>query len=207
MNDPLRLYSGQVFLWMRHLRETGENFPFGKDAVDTKVRTFELTMWPHMRAAYNLARWLVRNDHDAEDIVQESFMKAYKAQESFRGSEAKTWMLSIVRNTAIDFMRRYKASPTTTLSEPGYEPKDDAPDPERVLLQQTRRDQVRQAISHLEPEFREPIVLREIEGMSYKEIAAVLDIPMGTVMSRLSRARNLLLVELRGSREVQHDLP
>ena len=175
--------------------------------MDTKVRTFELTMWPHMRAAYNLARWLVRNDHDAEDIVQESFMKAYKAQESFRGSEAKTWMLSIVRNTAIDFMRRYKASPTTTLSEPGYEPKDDAPDPERVLLQQTRRDQVRQAISHLEPEFREPIVLREIEGMSYKEIAAVLDIPMGTVMSRLSRARNLLLVELRGSREVQHDLP
>ena len=175
--------------------------------MDTKVRTFELTMWPHMRAAYNLARWLVRNDHDAEDIVQESFMKAYKAQESFRGSEAKTWMLSIVRNTAIDFLRRYKASPTTTLSEPGYEPKDESPDPEGVLLQQTRRDQVRQAISQLEPEFREPIVLREIEGMSYKEIAAVLDIPMGTVMSRLSRARNLLLVELRGSREVQHDLP
>lgn len=175
--------------------------------MDTKVRTFELTMWPHMRAAYNLARWLVRNDHDAEDIVQESFMKAYKAQESFRGSEAKTWMLSIVRNTAIDFMRRHKASPTTTLSEPGYEPKDASPDPERVLLQQMRRDQVRQAISQLEPEFREPIVLREIEGMSYKEIAAVLDIPMGTVMSRLSRARNLLLVELRGSREVQHDLP
>jgi len=175
--------------------------------VDTKVRTFELTMWPHMRAAYNLARWLVRNDHDAEDIVQESFLKAYRAQESFRGSEAKTWMLSIVRNTAIDFLRRYKSSPTTTLSEPGYEPKDESPDPEHVLLQQTRRDQVRQAISHLEPEFREPIVLREIEGMSYKEIAAVLEIPMGTVMSRLSRARNLLLVELGGSKEVQHDLP
>ena len=164
-------------------------------------------MWPHMRAAYNLARWLVRNDHDAEDIVQESFLKAYRAQESFRGSEAKTWMLSIVRNTAIDFLRRYKSSPAATLSEPGYELKDESPDPERVLLQQTRRDQVRQAISHLEPEFREPIVLREIEGMSYKEIAAVLGIPMGTVMSRLSRARNLLLVELSGSREVQHDLP
>jgi RNA polymerase sigma-70 factor, ECF subfamily len=175
--------------------------------VDTKVRTFELTMWPHMRAAYNLARWLVRNDHDAEDIVQESFLKAYKAQESFRGSEARTWMLSIVRNTAIDFLRRYKTSATTTLSEPGYEPKDESPDPERVLLQQTRRDRVRQAISHLEPDFREPIVLREIEGMSYKEIAAVLDIPMGTVMSRLSRARNLLLLELGGSKEVQHDLP
>jgi hypothetical protein len=91
------------FLCDLHLRETGENFYFGKDSVDTKVRIFELTMWPHMRAAYNLARWLVRNDHDAEDIVQESFMKAYKAQESFRGGESKTWMLSIVRNTAMDF--------------------------------------------------------------------------------------------------------
>ena len=76
--------------------------------MDPKVRFFELTMWPHMRAAYNLARWLVRNDHDAEDIVQESFLKAYKARESFRGSEPKTWMLSIVRNTALDFRRRDK---------------------------------------------------------------------------------------------------
>ena len=175
--------------------------------MDTKVRTFELTMWPHMRAAYNLARWLVRNDHDAEDIVQESFLKAYRAQENFRGSEAKTWMLSIVRNTAIDFLRRYKSSAITTLSEPGYEPTDESPDPERALLQQNRRNQVRQAIARLEREFREPIVLREIEGMSYKEIAAVLDIPMGTVMSRLSRARNLLLVELSASKEVQHELP
>ena len=175
--------------------------------MDTKVRFFELTMWPHMRAAYSLARWLVRNDHDAEDIVQESFLKAYKAQESFRGGETKTWMLAIVRNTAMDFLRRCKSSATTTLDEPGYEPRDDSPDPERALLEQSRRDRVRQAISQLEPEFREAIVLREIEGLSYKEIAAVLNIPMGTVMSRLSRARNLLLVELGGSKEVQHDLP
>lgn len=175
--------------------------------MDIKVRTFELTMWPHMRAAYNLARWLVRNDQDAEDVVQESFLKAYKAQDAFRGSEAKTWMLSIVRNTAMDFLRRYKASATVTLGEQGYEPEDTSPDPERVLLEQSRREQVRQAIAHLAPEFREPIVLREIEGLSYKEIASVLDIPMGTVMSRLSRARNLLLMELSGSKEVQHDLP
>jgi RNA polymerase sigma-70 factor (ECF subfamily) len=174
--------------------------------VDTKVRTFELTMWPHMRAAYNLARWLVRNDHDAEDIVQESFLKAYKAQESFRGSEPKTWMLSIVRNTAMDFLRRLKTSATVTLGDQGYEPEDHSPNPERAFLEQTRREQVRQAISNLAPEFREAIVLREIEGLSYKEIASVLGIPMGTVMSRLSRARNLLLVEL-GAGEVQHDLP
>ena len=169
-------------------------------------------MWPHMRAAYNLARWLVRNDQDAEDIVQESFLKAYKAQENFRGSEARTWMLSIVRNTAMDFLRRDKSSIAVRLGDEGYEPKDDSPDPERVLLDQSRRERVRQGISRLEPEFREAIVLREIEGLSYKEISFVLGIPMGTVMSRLSRARNLLLAELGGTKpdgagEVQHDLP
>jgi RNA polymerase sigma-70 factor (ECF subfamily) len=180
--------------------------------VDTKVRTFELTMWPHMRAAYNLARWLVRNEQDAEDVVQESFLKAYKAQESFRGSEPKTWMLSIVRNTAMDFLRRLRSSGTVTLGEEGYEPEDHLPNPERAVLEQSRRDQVRRAISRLAPEFREVVVLREMEGLSYKEIASVLSIPMGTVMSRLSRARNLLLVELGGAKpdgagEVQHDLP
>ena len=180
--------------------------------MDTKVRTFELTMWPHMRAAYNLARWLVRNDHDAEDIVQESFLKAYKAQESFRGSEPKTWMLAIVRNTAMDFLRRVKSSGPVTADnrelEARLEPKDHSPDPERALLEQSRRDQLHQAISQLAPEFREAIVLREIEGLSYKEIASVLGIPMGTVMSRLARARSQLLVELGGSaKEVQHDLP
>jgi RNA polymerase sigma factor (sigma-70 family) len=174
--------------------------------VDTKVRFFELTVWPHMRAAYNLARWLVRNDQDAEDIVQESFLKAFKAQESLRGSEAKTWILSIVRNTAMDFLRRLKSGSTVTLGEQGNEPEDEAPDPERLFLEQSRREQVRQAISHLAPEFREVVVLREIEGLSYKEIAFVLSIPLGTVMSRLSRARALLLVELGGSKEVQHDL-
>jgi RNA polymerase sigma-70 factor (ECF subfamily) len=180
--------------------------------VDAKVRFFELTMWPHMRAAYNLARWLVHNDQDAEDIVQESFLKAFKAQASFRGSEAKTWMLAIVRNTAMDFRRRNKSGIAVPLGDEGYEPKDDSPDPERALVDQSRREQVRQAISHLEPEFREVIVLREIEGLPYKEIASVLGIPMGTVMSRLSRARNQLLVELGGTKldgagEVQHDLP
>ena len=170
--------------------------------MDTKVRSFELTMWPHMRAAYNLARWLVRNDQDAEDIVQDSFLKAYKAQESFRGNDSRVWMLSIVRNTALDFLRRYKARPTVSLGDQAHEPEDDAADPERGLLERTRREQVRNAISHLEPEFREVIVLREIEGLSYKEIASVLSIPMGTVMSRLSRARNLLLVELSGAKEV-----
>ena len=180
--------------------------------MDIKVRQFELTMWPHLRAAYNLARWLVRNDQDAEDVIQESFLKAFKAQASFRGSEAKAWILSIVRNTAMDFRRSAKSGVAVPLGDDGYEPQDGSPDPERVLLDQARRNRVRQAIANLEPEFREVIVLREIEGLPYKEIAAVLGIPMGTVMSRLSRARNQLLAELGGKKlgsatEVQHDLP
>ena len=177
--------------------------------MDTKVRTFELTMWPHMRAAYNLARWLVRDDQDAEDVVQESFLKAFKAQASFRGSDPKVWMLSIVRNAAMDFLRRHKSSATVTLGDEGYDSKDDSPDPERALLEQTRRERVRAAISRLTPEFREAIVLREIEGLSYKEIAAIAEIPVGTVMSRLARARSLLLARLDGSspREVAHALP
>ncbi|MDP9112328.1 MAG: sigma-70 family RNA polymerase sigma factor [Acidobacteriota bacterium] len=159
-------------------------------------------MWPHMRAAYNLARWLVRNEQDAEDIVQDSFLKAYKAQESFRGSDSRVWMLSIVRNTALDFLRRYKSRGLTSLENQIQDPEDRASNPERGLLERSRREQVRAAISRLEPEFREVIVLREIESLSYKEIAAVLGIPMGTVMSRLSRARNFLLVELGGAKGV-----
>jgi len=188
-------------------RETGGTFNFGKDAVNTRVRYFELTVWPHMRAAYNLARWLVRNEQDAEDVVQESFLKAYKAQESFRGTESKTWVLSIVRNTAIDFLRRLGTTAPVSLDEHPYEPEDRAPNPERILVERSRREQVRHAISQLAPEFREVIVLREIESLSYKEIAHALGIPMGTVMSRLSRARSLLLLELDSAKEVQHDLP
>ena len=160
-------------------------------------------MWPHVRAAYNVARWLVRNNHDAEDIVQESFMKAYKAIDTFRGGDARVWMLAIVRNTAMTFLRRRKPDITVNWSvQEQPEPEDHAPDPERGLLEQSRREQVRGAISRLAPEFREAIVLREIEDLSYKEIASILNIPMGTVMSRLSRARNQLLVELGSSKEV-----
>src|SRR4051812_24005974 len=154
-----------------HLRETGGNLYVGRDAVDTGARYFELAMWQHVRAAYNLARWLVRNDQDAEDIVQESFLKAFKAQANFRGGEAKAWMLSIVRNTAMDFRRRDKSSKSVALGEDGYEPVDASPSQERALLDQSRRDRVRRAIANLQPEFREVVVLREIEGCSYKEIS------------------------------------
>lgn len=173
--------------------------------MDTRTRYFEVTIWPHVRSAYNLARWLVRNGDDAEDIVQEAFLKAFKSLDSFRGGDARVWMLAIVRNTAMNFLRRRKADATVDLDK--LEPADRSPNPEQGAFEESRRSQVRQAIARLEPEFRETLVLREIEGLSYKEIAVVLDIPTGTVMSRLSRARQRLLVELTPVREVRHELP
>lgn len=169
--------------------------------MDTRSRHFEITVWPHMRSAYNLARWLVRNGDDAEDVVQEASLKAFKALDSFRGGDARAWMLTIVRNTAMNFLRRRKLDTSVELDQ--LDPADRTPNPEQGLLEETRRDQVRRAIARLEPEFRETLVLREIEGLSYKEIAAVLDVPAGTVMSRLSRARQRLLVELTPAKEVR----
>ncbi len=176
-----------------------------KRTVDTRTRFFELTVWPHMRSAYNLARWLVRNGDDAEDIVQEAFLKAFKALDTFRGGDARVWTLSIVRNTAMNFLRRRKPDVASDLSQ--LEPADRSPNAEEGMLEQSRRDPVRSAIARLEPEFREALVLREIEGLSYKEIAAVLDVPTGTVMSRLSRARQRLLIELAPDKEVRRELP
>jgi RNA polymerase sigma-70 factor (ECF subfamily) len=157
-----------------------------------------------MRSAYNLAHWLVRNGEDAEDIVQEAFLKAFKGLDSFRGGDARVWMLSIVRNTAMNYLRKRK--PEAAMEFDQLETADRSPNPEQGLLDESRREQVRQAIARLEPEFRETLVLREIEGLSYKEIAAVLDVPAGTVMSRLSRARQRLLIELAPTKEVRHEL-
>ncbi len=171
--------------------------------MESKAGYFEQTMWPHLRAAYNYARWLVRNNHDAEDIVQDSFLKAYKAIDTFRGGDARVWMLAIVRRSAVDLLRRNKPGRELNLDEQIREPHDDSPDPEQKLLSQARRDKLRQAIARLAPEFREALVLREIEGLSYKEIGGVLNVPIGTVMSRLSRARNLLLTELAAEKELR----
>lgn len=164
--------------------------------MDDQRRHFETAFWPHLRGAYNLAHWLVKNRQDAEDVVQESFAKAYQAVDRFRGEDARAWLLAIVRNTSLNFIQRRRPKAEVEWSENLPEPADGEPGPETRLIQQARRDRVRTAIEQLPREFREPLVLREIEGMAYKEIAWVLKVPMGTVMSRLSRARKLLLEEL-----------
>jgi RNA polymerase sigma-70 factor (ECF subfamily) len=156
---------------------------------------FDHKLWPHLRAAYNLARWITRNDHDAEDVVQESFMKALGAFDRTPIADPKSWILRIVRNTAITHLGRRRGPKMFTLDDaPAV--RDPAPDPERRFAESSRRSQLRSAIERLPSEFRDTLVLRDIENLSYKEIAAVLQVPIGTVMSRLSRARTILLQEL-----------
>lgn len=161
-----------------------------------RTRYFDETLWPHLRAAYNFARWLVRNDHDAEDIVQESFVKAFRSLESFRGGDPRVWLLVIVRNTAMTLLQRRQSETTSPWNEMESEPMDTNLNPENALFEKMRRRRVRTAIEQLPDEFRDTLILRELEELSYKEIAEILNVPIGTVMSRLARARILLLREL-----------
>lgn len=158
--------------------------------------SFELALWPHLRSAYHLARWLVGNGADAEDVVQEAFLKAFQAADRMRAAEARPWLLAIVRNTALNFRGRNRPKHEVPWNHDAPEPPDRRSGTEAQLIEEQKRRQVREAIERLPSDFREPLILREIEGLAYKEIAYVLRVPIGTVMSRLSRARALLLKEL-----------
>jgi len=157
---------------------------------------FERALGPHLRTAYNLARWLVGNHHDAEDVAQESLIKAFRAVDRVRVEDARAWLLAIVRNTALNHIQRHRPKAEVEWSENVPEPVDRNAGPESTMLLDERRDRVRSAIARLPLELRETLVLREIEGLPYKQIAWVLRIPIGTVMSRLSRARAVLMQEL-----------
>lgn len=157
---------------------------------------FERAVWPLLRGAYNLARWVVSNKQDAEDVVQESFVKAFRTFDRFRGDDARSWFFTIVRNTALSHLQRARPKAEVEWDDNLPEPVDHQPGTERTLLERERRTRVRRAIEALPVEFREALVLRELEGLAYKEIAWVLKVPIGTVMSRLARARNLLIQKL-----------
>src|SRR5580765_5923183 len=156
---------------------------------------FEETVLPHLDAAFNYARWLTRNDAEAEDVVQDACVRAIRFAASLRGDDARSWLFAIVRNS---WYSRASGSQRgiATLDAAGDEPADEALDREEQLLQQQTVSSVRAAVESLPADFREVIVLRELEGLSYKEIAAVVDVPLGTVMSRLARARERLLAVL-----------
>jgi RNA polymerase sigma factor (sigma-70 family) len=153
---------------------------------------FNQAVLPHLDAAYNLARWLTRNDQDAEDIAQEACLRAFKYWRGFSGRDCRSWLLKIVRNTFYSWLRQRSVQPELTDDGETDANADNVPDPESALIQNADRDMLRAALEDLAVEFREAIVLRELEGLSYKEIADIAGVPIGTVMSRLARARKRL---------------
>src|SRR6266496_3205166 len=155
-----------------------------------KLALFEQNVMPHLHAAYNLARWLTRNDHDAEDLVQEASLRAFKFFDGFHGVDARAWLLTIVRNTCYTWLeqnRRRQAM--TSFDEEIHTVEEDALNPSALALKSDDREMLKQSLEQLPAEFREVIVLRDLEELSYKQIAEVINVPLGTVMSRLARAR------------------
>ena len=158
-----------------------------------RLKLFEQTVLPHLDAAYNLARWLAGNDHDAQDVAQEASLRAFKFFGSFRGENARAWLLTIVRNTFYNWLQKNRPSEIAgELDEEALAVEDVSVNAEAMNLRVADMAAVRRAIGELPVGFREMIILREMEGFSYKEIADLSDVPIGTVMSRLARARKLL---------------
>ena len=154
---------------------------------------FEEVVLPHLPAAYNLARWIVRDDQDAEDVVQEAYLRAFKFFGGYRGGESRSWLLTIVRNTCYSWLQRNRARELMdSIDESHEEMIVDFANPELRLVRDTDAQMVREALAELPLEFREVMVMREMEELSYKEIAAIADLPIGTVMSRLARGRKRL---------------
>jgi RNA polymerase sigma factor (sigma-70 family) len=166
-----------------------------------KLASFEQSVLPHLGAAYNLARWLTRNEHDAEDVVQEAYMRAFKFFAGFRGGNSRSWLLTIVRNTCYTWMHQNRSRELTTdLDEEVHALDSEVLDPEALLLEKVSSEVLKRALDELPIEFREAVVLRELEEMSYKEIADISGVPLGTVMSRLARGRKRLQQLLTGGK-------
>jgi RNA polymerase sigma factor (sigma-70 family) len=160
-----------------------------------KLARFEQAVLPHLDAAYNLARWLTRNDADAEDVVQEAFLRAHRFFGGFHGGDSRAWLLTIVRNTCYTWLQQNRARDLTTpFDEEIHSVEGD--NPETVFVRNADQQMLKRALEELPVEFREVMILRELEGLTYKEIAGVTDVPVGTVMSRLARARQRLKLRL-----------
>jgi len=161
--------------------------------MDQRRRQFEAQALPHLDAAYNLARWLSRSPADAEDIVQDAMLRAYRAFDGFRGGDIKPWLLAIVRNCWRNASADTRRRKHTALPEEHDEPLlSDEPSPEAMVATASEGRRLNEVIALLPNEFREVLILREMEDLSYREIADVTGAPIGTVMSRLARARALL---------------
>jgi RNA polymerase sigma-70 factor, ECF subfamily len=159
-------------------------------AERAELASFEETMLPHLDAAHNLARWLLRNEQDAQDVVQEAYLRAFKSFGGFHGSNGRAWLLTIVRNTSYTLLKKNRAVDlTTTFDEEIHATHHGSASPAAVLEHAEDAELIAKAMDELPAEFREILILRHQEGLSYKEIGEIVKIPAGTVMSRLARAR------------------
>ena len=167
----------------------------------TRLARFQGSVLPHLDAAYNLARWLTRNDHDAEDVVQEAFVRALRYFDSLREGDTRAWLLAIVRNTCYTWLEKNRPADMVAIEDESLLSADSeslghaAPaesNPEVIVLQSAQKKLVNQALEELPVAYREVLVMRELEDLSYKEIAQAVGVPIGTVMSRLARGRELL---------------
>jgi RNA polymerase sigma-70 factor, ECF subfamily len=171
---------------------------------------FEQLVLPHLDAAFNLARWILRGRSDAEDVAQEAMLRAFRFFRGFHGSDARSWLLQIVRNTCYTWLEKNRPMELTTEFDEEFYPQAGVT-PEALAIAGDNRERLTQALEGLPPRFREVIVLRELEECSYKEIAAITSMPIGTVMSALARARQRLQRTLtqmgrKGSEEAKREL-
>lgn len=158
-----------------------------------QLQSFEQAVLPHLDAAYNLARWMMRNEQDAQDVAQEAYLRAFRFFPGFRGGDARAWLLKIVRNTCYTWLHVNRPlQDAAEFDENSFSTDSHVPNPEDIVLQKDSGNLIRKALEMLAPNSREVLILRELEGMSYKEIAEITGMPMGSVMSSLSRARDRL---------------
>jgi RNA polymerase sigma factor (sigma-70 family) len=165
--------------------------------MDDRRRRFETQVLPHLDAAYRFARWLARSPDDADDVVQEAMLRAYRGFDALRGSDVKAWLLTIVRNCySTSFKQQQRRSqvplPEEHDTQDGHALIATTPDPESASIRRDEEHTLESLIAGLSDDYREVLILREIEDMRYREIAAVTNLPIGTVMSRLARARSAL---------------
>ena len=161
----------------------------------TELASFEAAILPHLDAAYTLARYLMRDPHDAEDAVQDAVLRALRYFDTFRGGDARAWLLAIVRNRCHSLRydrRNIRDRAAVAFDEALHSDETDAEPADAALLRAASREALEEALRRLPEEFREVIVLRELQQLSYREISEIIGVPIGTVMSRLSRARQRL---------------
>jgi RNA polymerase sigma factor (sigma-70 family) len=167
--------------------------------AERKQALFEQTVMPHLNAAYNLARWLTRNADDAEDLVQEAFLRAFRSFETLQGQDGRAWLLAVVRNTCFTWLKKKGERIAVEFDEQVHSAADEAPSAEAVLLNEAALGSLHGCLEGLPLEFREVMIMRELEELSYKEISDIARVPIGTVMSRLARGRKRLQQCLEGA--------